>query len=147
MISWYDTFSHIPTDIFIDRAKDVRGPTYFKTPASIRVYNDSRLRFSKRINFDVACPMDFHLYPVDKQSCEIKFESFGYTTRDLNLKWIDGAFKKNPNISLAQFTWKADLQDSYETDYYELQYPGTMPYYYLSLARAFQHIENYSSDQ
>ena len=23
--------------------------------------------------------MDFHRYPVDEQTCEIKFESFGYT--------------------------------------------------------------------
>ena len=124
------TLTLVLTDIFIDRAKAVRGPTYFKTPASIRVYNDSRLRFSKRINFDVACPMDFHLYPVDKQRCEIKFESFGRTSKELNLKWIDGAFKRNPNISLAQFLWEADLQDSYETDYYELAYPGMFHFFW-----------------
>ena len=83
---------HYFTDIFIDRAKGVRNPTFHQPPASIRVYNDSRLRYSKRINFDVACQMDFHLYPVDKQSCEIKFESFGHTTQDLSLKWIEGVF-------------------------------------------------------
>ena len=77
-------------DIFIDRAKKVRNPAFHQAPASIRVYNDSRFRYSKRINFDVACQMDFRLYPVDKQVCEIKFESFGYTSQDMTLQWIDG---------------------------------------------------------
>ena len=47
-------------DIFIDQAKDLRIPTYFVRPASIRVYNDSRIRYATRVNFDVACNMDFH---------------------------------------------------------------------------------------
>ena len=47
-------------DIFIDKAKDVRKPTYFHQPASLRVYNHSLLRYSSRMNYDVACIMDFH---------------------------------------------------------------------------------------
>ena len=47
-------------DVFIDQAKDLRIPTYFVRPASIRVYNDSRIRYATRVNFDVACNMDFH---------------------------------------------------------------------------------------
>ena len=34
-----------------------------------------------RINYDVACNMDFHRYPVDEQSCEVKFESFGFSNK------------------------------------------------------------------
>ena len=49
-------------DIFIDKAKAVRKPTYFTQPASLRVYNDSTLRYSARMNYDVACIMDFHRY-------------------------------------------------------------------------------------
>ena len=86
----YLNFCRYLADIFIDRAKKVRNPTFHQAPASIRVYNDSRFRYSKRINFDVACQMDFRLYPVDKQVCEIKFESFGYTSQDMTLQWIDG---------------------------------------------------------
>ena len=88
--------------------------------------------------------MDFRLYPVDKQVCEIKFESFGYTSQDMTLQWIDGmlnvkalnsailehtcliegSFTTNPNITLDQFLWKADLSDSYETAFYQQHYPG-----------------------
>ena len=41
-------------------------------------------RYSSRVNYDVACGMDFHRFPVDEQKCEIKYESFGYTTRQVS---------------------------------------------------------------
>ena len=110
-------------DIFIDRSKSVRVPSYYTTPASLRVYNDHILRYSSRINFDVACSMDFHAFPVDEQFCEIKFESFGYTTDQLKMTWVDGS-NINPNISLSQFSVNVTLEDTYDTSYYELSYPG-----------------------
>ena len=108
---------------FIDRSKSVRVPSYYPTPASLRVYNDHILRYSSRINFDVACSMDFHAFPVDEQWCEIKFESFGYTTDQLKMTWVDGS-NINPNISLSQFSVNVTLEDTYDTSYYELSYPG-----------------------
>ena len=39
--------------------------------------------FVFRINFDVACNMDFRRYPVDAQYCEIKFESFGFQSNQV----------------------------------------------------------------
>ena len=77
-------------DIFIDQAKELRIPTYFVRPASIRVYNNSRIRYATRVNFDVACMMDFHKYPKDMQTCEIKLESFGYTNKQMQFKWTKG---------------------------------------------------------
>ncbi len=41
------------------------------------------MRYSARVNFDVACNMDFRAYPGDRQVCEVKFESFGYTDKQL----------------------------------------------------------------
>ena len=112
-------------DIFIDRSKSVRVPRYYVNPASIRVYRDHILRYSSRINFDVACSMDFHAFPVDEQLCEIKFESFGYTTNQMKMTWVDGN-NINPNISLAQFSVYVSLEDTYDTSYYELSYPGLL---------------------
>ena len=76
-------------DIFVDQAKDLRIPTYFVRPASIRVYNNSKIRYATRVNFDVACKMEFHQYPTDMQTCEIKLESFGYTNKQMRFKWMD----------------------------------------------------------
>ena len=46
-------------DIFIDKAKSVRKPVFFITPAYLRLYNDSLVKYSARMNYDVACPMHF----------------------------------------------------------------------------------------
>ena len=110
-------------DIFIDQSKDVRVPKYYAKPASLRIYADQTLRYSSRINFDVACSMEFHRYPVDKQLCEINFESFGHTNEQLKFQWVKGS-NINPNISLAQFELEVALEDTYHTDYYDLSYPG-----------------------
>ena len=77
-------------DIFVDQAKALRIPTYFVRPASIRVYNNSKIRYATRVNFDVACKMEFHQYPTDMQTCEIKLESFGYTSKQMRFKWMSG---------------------------------------------------------
>lgn len=60
-------------DIFIDKAKLVRKPVFFIQPAYLRLYNDSLVKYSSRMNYDVACPMNFRRFPVDEQKCEIKF--------------------------------------------------------------------------
>ena len=46
-------------DIFIDKARFVRKPVFFIPPAYLRLYNDSLVKYSARMNYDVACPMDF----------------------------------------------------------------------------------------
>ena len=80
---------------------DLRVPTFIIKPASIRIYTDSTIRYSARINYDVACRMHFHMFPHDSQHCEIKFESFGFTSHQMQLRWREGS-NINPNISLAQ---------------------------------------------
>ena len=96
-------------------------------------------RYSSRFNFDIACNMDFHRswlwrwiflceylagrFPVDEQYCQIKFESFGFTnkqvekltdperfyilSKQIKLSWMDESQNNvNKNISLAQFGFK-----------------------------------------
>ena len=47
------------------------------------------------VNFDVACKMEFHQYPIDMQTCEIKLESFGYTSKQMRFRWLSGNQFKN----------------------------------------------------
>ena len=91
-------------DVFIDQAKALRVPTYYTRPASLRLYRDSTIRYSSRqgilsvteslhsilrINYDVACNMDFHRFPVDEQYCEVKFESFGFSNKQVCCVFLD----------------------------------------------------------
>ena len=45
------------------------------------MYSNQMVRFSKRVNFDIGCNMDFTTYPVDLQKCFVTLESFGYTIK------------------------------------------------------------------
>ena len=89
----------------------------------------------------MACNMDFHRFPVDEQYCEVKFESFGFTNKQvligesspsvynllfqIQMKWMDQSHSNvNANISLDQFLFNVLLMDSYSTDYYDVKYPG-----------------------
>ena len=51
-------------DIYIDKAKAVRRPTYQVPPAYLRIFPSGRLLYSARVNYDLSCPMDFQYYPV-----------------------------------------------------------------------------------
>ncbi|TRY74426.1 hypothetical protein TCAL_05021, partial [Tigriopus californicus] len=130
-------------DIFLDRAKDIRVPTYFTRPASLRIYRDSTFRYSSRINFDAACPMDFHRYPVDSQLCEINFESFGHTNKQLTFSWKANASNVNPNITLAQFDMEVVLEETYATDYYDLAYPGIIMKIHLTREIGYHIVQTY----
>ena len=110
--------------MFIDGAKRIDSPAYYQRPAYIRVYKGSQIRYSSRINFDVACQLDFHYYPNDEQTCAIKFESFGHTTEYMRLSWHTNASYISPVLSMKHFTMKAVFGPSYKTDTFDLIYPG-----------------------
>ena len=65
----------------------LRTPKFDDAPQSVKVYEDSIVRFSKRVNFDIGCQMNFKMYPVDMQKCEVKFESFGYQTNVITINF------------------------------------------------------------
>jgi hypothetical protein len=117
-------------DIFIDRSKDVRVPSYYVKPATLRIYPDQTMRYSSRINFDVDCEMDFHRYPMDEQLCKVKFESFGYTTKQLKFDWLTGnknhTNNVNPDMELSQFKVDVYFAYTYQTEHYDLSYPGML---------------------
>ena len=68
--------------------------------------------------------MDFHYYPNDKQTCDIKFESFGYTTEYLKFDWHQMIDYVSDELTMKQFKMTAILRPPYVTDTYDLQYPG-----------------------
>lgn len=96
-------------DLFIDRTKEMRIPTYYTKPAALRVYSDSTMRYSSRINFDVACDLDLQYFPVDKQVCEVRFQSFGHSINETDLKWRPDLSNINPNITINQFDYSIEL--------------------------------------
>ena len=107
-------------DIYIDQAKSMRNPTYYNHPASLRIYNNSLMRYSSRFNLDVACNMKFHRFPVDEQDCMVRMESYDFTRKKMEISWRpESESNISPDISLAKFKFP-------NTSF--IDYPSVSPY-------------------
>ena len=62
-------------DVFIQRAEDIRVPAYKLLPVYLRMYENKKMMYSARVNFDVSCPMKFEEYPIGNRMFII-FEAF-----------------------------------------------------------------------
>jgi len=54
----------------------------------------------------MACPMAFHYYPVDKQSCHVDMKSYAYPNDVLAIQWDEGSNKLSlykPGMDLPNF--------------------------------------------
>ena len=112
-------------DLFVDEVIQMRDPFYKLPTESLRVYEDSTMRFSNRFNFDVVCHMDFKAFPVDQQFCIVKFESFGFTEEDIKFNWLENSLMiTNPDIILPHYSFQVFSDKMYQTDYYSQSYPG-----------------------
>lgn len=99
-------------DIFVDKAKELRVPVYKIPPSYLRIYGDSQLLYSARVNYDLACPMGFEYYPVDTQECLITFESWGTTSDYMIFLWRSDDVTFNKAIKLNQHDFKISFDNS-----------------------------------
>jgi len=117
-------------DVYIDFAKALRIPKFMVAPASLRIYRNSTARYATQNNYDVACPMNFKNYPYDTQICKVKYESYGYTTHKMLLKWKKGfdhsKVTANNSISLAQFDYAVKFEEEYREAIASGEYPGVI---------------------
>ena len=98
--------------MFVDKAKDLRVPTYRIPPAYLRVYEDGRMLYSARVNYDLSCPMSFQSYPVDTQDCEVIFESWGSPMELLTFRWNEEDCLVNEKITLNQHYFEATFENN-----------------------------------
>ena len=52
-------------DLYIDRAIQLRVPTYVIEPKYLKITNTSLLTYSARVNYEMKCAMLFYDYPVN----------------------------------------------------------------------------------
>ncbi|XP_078717513.1 gamma-aminobutyric acid receptor subunit beta-3-like isoform X5 [Lampetra fluviatilis] len=72
----------------------------------IRIFPNGTVLYALRITATVACNMDLTKYPMDKQSCTLQLESWGYNTDDMVFYWTRGndSVRGLENLRLAQYT-------------------------------------------
>ncbi|KAL9963417.1 hypothetical protein ACROYT_G026927 [Oculina patagonica] len=62
------------------------------------------------------CPMNLRKFPMDEQVCEMAFESYSYSTKDLILYWLNdnkGPVRVSENLRIPQYTlvnWENTIQ-------------------------------------
>ncbi|XP_076118134.1 glycine receptor subunit alpha-2-like isoform X2 [Mytilus galloprovincialis] len=54
----------------------------------LHIHHDGTVVYSLRFHVKFACSMDFHLYPLDVQSCVIHLESYGFTSDVIVYLWV-----------------------------------------------------------
>ncbi|XP_066445889.1 gamma-aminobutyric acid receptor subunit pi-like isoform X2 [Eleutherodactylus coqui] len=72
----------------------------------VRLYSNGTVLYALRITTTVACNMDLTKYPMDRQTCKLQLESWGYNDKDLVYKWMRGndSVRGMDNLQLAQYT-------------------------------------------
>ncbi|XP_022665354.1 gamma-aminobutyric acid receptor subunit beta-like isoform X3 [Varroa destructor] len=110
----------------------------------LRIGSDGDVYRSIRLTVTASCPMDLRYFPMDRQSCTIEIESFGYTMSDIRYSWRDG--EKSVGISeevqLPQFKIQGHVQKASEislsTGNYsrlicEIRFVRSMGYYLIQI--------------
>ncbi|XP_075457780.1 gamma-aminobutyric acid receptor subunit pi isoform X4 [Ascaphus truei] len=72
----------------------------------IRLFSNGTVLYAIRITTTVACNMDLSKYPMDKQTCKLQLESWGYTIEDLTFTWMRGndSIRGMDSLQISQYT-------------------------------------------
>ncbi|MEE6478990.1 hypothetical protein FKM82_012084 [Ascaphus truei] len=72
----------------------------------VRLFSNGTVLYALRITTTVACNMDLSKYPMDKQTCKLQLESWGYTIEDLTFTWMrgDDSIRGMDTLQLFQYT-------------------------------------------
>nr|XP_060624667.1 gamma-aminobutyric acid receptor subunit pi-like [Anolis sagrei ordinatus] len=90
----------------------------------IRIYPNGTVLYAIRITTTVACSMDLTKYPMDKQTCTLQLESWGYNINDVMFYWTRGndSVSGLDTLRLAQYTvedyYTSVSEAVYETGHY-----------------------------
>ncbi|KAK3098602.1 hypothetical protein FSP39_021113 [Pinctada imbricata] len=69
----------------------------------INIYPDGRVFYSTRISGTFSCNMNLYKYPLDRQICEIKFESYAFSANTIVVRWQPTASILKDGLELPQF--------------------------------------------
>jgi len=74
-------------DTFVRNELEARVHKELVNNEYLRVFPDGTVLQSTRISMKTLCPMAFHAYPFDSQTCELQFASYGWTNDDIEYVW------------------------------------------------------------
>ncbi|XP_028036799.1 gamma-aminobutyric acid receptor subunit delta-like isoform X2 [Bombyx mandarina] len=78
-------------DLYIWQLQTMKILSVLQEMASLRLYANRTVTVSIGATITIKCDMDFVLYPLDVQNCDIDFGSYKYTTEDVRFEWREVA--------------------------------------------------------
>eukprot|EP00795_Rhopilema_esculentum_P000778 gene778-10507_t len=86
-------------DIFFDGEKGVKQDTFPGQQTSAWIYPDGHIIYTTRVSITVYCPMDFKMFPFDKQICSLRIESWSFNMDSVTLEYFNST--DNSGVSLS----------------------------------------------
>ncbi|XP_070533085.1 glycine receptor subunit alpha-3-like [Ptychodera flava] len=98
----------------------------------LRMYPDGNVLLSSRYSLTLACIMDLERFPFDDQVCEMRMESYGYTTNDVIFEWSEGEpVQTESNLKLPQFKIARTQTESCTKEYITGTFTCIRVFFYL----------------
>uniref|UniRef100_A0A8C3SRD2 Gamma-aminobutyric acid receptor subunit pi n=1 Tax=Chelydra serpentina TaxID=8475 RepID=A0A8C3SRD2_CHESE len=111
----------------------------------IRIYPNGTVLYAIRITTTVACSMDLTKYPMDKQTCTLQLESWGYNINDVQFYWTRGndSVRGLETLRLAQYTVEDHFTSVSEAVYETGRYPKLVFHFELKRNILYFILETY----
>ncbi|KAM7444361.1 hypothetical protein ABFA07_007030 [Porites harrisoni] len=91
----------LPDTVFINDLSDAKPSEDFL----FELTENGRITYSHRKSLRLYCPMDLRKFPMDKQVCEMEFESYSYDVGDVFYSWLNqDSVKIGNKVQIPQFT-------------------------------------------
>uniref|UniRef100_A0A8C9V9G2 Gamma-aminobutyric acid receptor subunit pi n=2 Tax=Scleropages formosus TaxID=113540 RepID=A0A8C9V9G2_SCLFO len=111
----------------------------------IRIFPNGTVLYALRITTTVACNMDLTKYPMDKQTCTLQLESWGYNVNDVMFHWTRGneSVSGLDTLQLAQYTLEDYYTSESEAVYETGNYPKLIFHFKLKRSILYFILETY----
>uniref|UniRef100_A0A9J8BZJ4 Gamma-aminobutyric acid receptor subunit pi n=1 Tax=Cyprinus carpio carpio TaxID=630221 RepID=A0A9J8BZJ4_CYPCA len=111
----------------------------------IRIFPNGTVLYALRITTTVACNMDLTKYPMDKQTCTLQLESWGYNINDVMFYWARGndSVSGLDTLRLAQYTIEDHYTSESEAVYETGNYPKLIFHFELKRSILYFILETY----
>uniref|UniRef100_A0A8C3WS80 Gamma-aminobutyric acid type A receptor subunit theta n=1 Tax=Catagonus wagneri TaxID=51154 RepID=A0A8C3WS80_9CETA len=89
-----------------------------------QLHPDGTVRYGIRLTTTAACSMNLQNFPLDKQTCKLEVESYGYTVEDILLYWEGNgnAIQGTEKLHIPRFSFLGKTMTSKEVFFYTGSY-------------------------
>ncbi|XP_014720170.1 gamma-aminobutyric acid receptor subunit theta [Equus asinus] len=89
-----------------------------------QLHPDGTVRYGIRLTTTAACSLNLQKFPLDKQTCKLEVESYGYTVEDIVLYWEGNgnAIQGTEKVQIPQFSFLGKTMTSKEVFFFTGSY-------------------------